>query len=144
MSYELRAGDGLAVIGISTQASNASPEKIGDLWRRFHALGNQKTVEARLDEAVYCVYCEYEGDASQPYTVVIGCAVAPDAAVPEGLKKIDIAAGTFAVFAVTRELPMGVFAVWSEVWATPLDRRYQADFDRYGPDGAVTVHVGVR
>jgi predicted transcriptional regulator YdeE len=144
MSYQLRGADGLVVIGISTRASNASPEKIGDLWRRFHAQGNQKIVEARLDEAVYCVYCEYEGDASQAYTVVVGCAVAPDAAVPDGLKKIGIAAGRYAVFAVMGELPMGVFAAWSEVWATPLDRRYQADFDRYGPDGAVTVHVGVR
>jgi hypothetical protein len=41
-------------------------------------------------------------------------------------------------------LPQGVFDAWSEVWATPLDRRYQADFDRYGTDGIATVHVGVR
>jgi len=144
MSYTRQMADGLTVLGISARASNATPQKIGDLWRRFHALGDQKIVEARRDEAVYCVYCEYEGDASQPYTVAIGCVVAPDAAVPDGFKKIDIAAGTFAVFAVTGALPMGVFAAWEEVWATPLDRRYQADFDRYETDGTVTVHVGVR
>jgi predicted transcriptional regulator YdeE len=143
MSFERRAEDGLTVLGISTRASNASPEKIGDLWRRFHAMGNQAIVEARLDEVVYCVYCAYEGDASQPYTAVIGCTVAPDAVVPEGLTKIVVEAGEFAVFPVAGPLPMGVFAAWQEVWESPLERRYQADFDRYGQDGTVTVHVGV-
>jgi len=39
---------------------------------------------------------------------------------------------------------MSVFATWAEIWKTRLDRRYDADFDRYGGDGKITVHVGVR
>jgi predicted transcriptional regulator YdeE len=144
VSYERCAENGLTVMGISTRVSNAAPEKIGDLWGQFHALGDQKAVEARIDDTVYSVYCEYEGDANQPYTVVIGCAVATDATVPEGLKKIGVEAGEFAVFPVTGPLPMGVIAAWQEVWATPFERRYQADFDRHAPDGTVTVHVGIR
>jgi predicted transcriptional regulator YdeE len=144
MSYERQFGEALTVMGIATRASNSDPKKIGDLWRQFHAMGDHKIVEARLDDTVYGVYCEYEKDLSKPYTVVIGCAVPADAVVPEGLKKVQIEAGEFAVFPVTGPLPVGIFAVWGEVWTTALERRYQADFDRYEPGGTVTVHVGVR
>lgn len=144
MSYELRAENGLTVLGIFTTASNASPQAIGDLWRRFHAMGDQNVIAVRQDDAVYCVYCEYEGDWTKSFTVVIGCAVARDASIPEGMKKIDVQAGTFAVLQALGELPKGVFEAWDEVWKTPLDRRYQADFDCYKKDGAVSVHVGVR
>ena len=135
---------GLTVVGIAARASNAEPKLIGDLWRRFHALGDQKIVESRLDETVYCVYCEYESDASGPFTVVIGCAVAADSVVREGLKKVDIPAGEFAVFPVSGPLPAGVFAAWKEIWKTPLQRTYAADYDKYAADGIVTVYVGVR
>ncbi len=53
MSYERRFTEALTIVGIATRASNADPQKIGDLWRRFHALGDRRTVEARLDETVY-------------------------------------------------------------------------------------------
>ena len=143
LEHEKQFGDAFAVMGIAARVSNEEANKIGDLWQRWHALGDRKIVEARLDETIYSVYCEYEGDASRPYTVVIGCAVPADAVVPEGLKKIEVEAGEFAVFPVTGPLPMGVVATWSEVWTTPLDRRYKADFDRYEQDGTVSVHVGV-
>ncbi len=97
-----------------------------------------------MDDAVYCVYCEYEGDYTQEFTVVVGCAVGDGVSVPEGMKKIEVAAGSFAVLQVTGKVPQGVFEAWDEVWKAPFDRRYQADFDRYGTDGAVSVHVGVR
>ena len=144
MSFTLVDAERLAILGIYARASNAAPEKIGDLWRRFHALGGAAAIDARLNDAVYGVYCEYEGDFTGVYTVLIGCAVDADAAIQDGMKKIAIEAGTFAVFEPVGELPMSVWETWAEVWEMPLDRRYQADFDRYGSDGNVTVHVGVR
>jgi predicted transcriptional regulator YdeE len=144
LSYELREEREFTVLGIFVRASNANPERIGDLWRRFHAMGDAKCVEGRFGGAVFCVYCEYEGDFTEPYTVVIGCAVPAGVSVPDGMKKANVAAGKFAVLRVEGALPQGVFNKWGEVWATPLERRYQADFDRYGVDGDVTVHVGVK
>jgi predicted transcriptional regulator YdeE len=144
VSFEFRQERGLTVLGIYARASNAAPEKIGDLWRRFHAMGSAGAIDARQDDAVYSVYCEYEGDFTGVYTVVIGCAVDANAAIPDGMKKIEIDAGRFAVFEPVGELPKSVWEAWAEVWKTPFDRRYQADFDRYGSDGIVTVHVGVR
>jgi predicted transcriptional regulator YdeE len=67
-----------------------------------------------------------------------------DAAVPEGMKKLAIEAGRFFVFEPVGELPKSIFDTWAEIWKMPADRRYQADFDRYGSDGKVTIHLGVR
>jgi predicted transcriptional regulator YdeE len=144
LSYEILEEPGVTILGIFVRASNENPERIGDLWRRFHAMGDAKCVEGRLEDAAYCVYCEYEGDFTKPYTVVVGCAVSTGAAVPDGMKKVDVVAGRFAVIQVKGELPQGVFDAWGEVWAAPLDKRYQADFDRYRVGGDVTVHVGVK
>jgi predicted transcriptional regulator YdeE len=78
---------------------------------------------------------------------VIGCSVDADAEVPEGMKKISVEAGRFAVWYPEGELPQSVFDAWAEVWKTPLDRLYRADYDVYGDvssrNGA-SVHVGVR
>ena len=144
MSFTLRNESAMTVLGIYARAENANPEKIGDLWRRFHALGGAGAIESRLNDAVYCVYCEYETDLAGAFTVLIGCQVDMDAGVPDEMKKIEIAGGKFAVFEVVGEVPQSILDAWSEIWQTPLNRRYEADYDRYGADGNVTVHVGVR
>jgi len=144
MSFTLRDADRFTVMGICARAENANPGKIGDLWRSFHAMGNAGAIEARLDDSVYCVYCEYETDFTGGFTVLVGCAVDADAAVPDGMKKLEIEAGKFAVFDVVGELPKSILETWAEIWNTPLERRYRADFDRYGSDGKVTILVGVR
>ena len=146
MSYELRTEEGLTILGIFTRASNADPRRIGDLWRQFNALGKDQAIAARSDDKHYCVYCEYEGDHTKPFTVVIGCVVPADTNVPEGMKKITIGAGRFAVWNPEGELPQAVFNAWAEVWSTPLDRLYHADYDVYGDASSkngASVHVGV-
>jgi len=143
LSYEIKDEPSVTVMGVYSRASNAEPDRIGDLWRQFHALGGAQSIAARLSDAAYGVYCEYEGDWTKPFTVVVGCAVPADAEVVEGMKKIAIEAGQYAVLEARGQLPQGVFDAWAEVWRTPLDRRYQADYDRYDANGA-SVHVGVR
>ncbi len=144
MSYELRQEPGLTVLGIAARVSNAEPQRIGDLWQSLHAMGNAQAIPGRLDDSLYSVYCEYEGDYTQPYTVVIGCAVSQAAAVPKGMRTISVPGGQFAVLRPEGELPQAVFDTWAWVWGSSLERRYEADYDRYGADGAVTVHVGVK
>jgi predicted transcriptional regulator YdeE len=143
MSYETKMEGGFTVMGIFTLTSNASPEKIGDLWRRFHAAEDFKLIEARKDDVVYCVYCEYEGDATQQFTVVLGCEVAPGVEAPEGMATVTIAPGEFAVFPVAFDGPIPAARAWQKIWEIPLKRRYQADYDRYGV-GTLTIHVGIQ
>lgn len=144
MSFKATTSDGLTVLGIYARARNDNPAQIGDLWRRFHEMGGPAGIAARTDDSVYCVYCEYESDFTGAFTVLIGCAANADAEIPEGMKKVEIEAGRFLVFEPVGELPRSVFETWVEIWKMPMDRRYQADFDRYGSDRTVTVHVGVR
>src|ERR1700722_12715800 len=123
MSMTLTNEGALTVLGIYARASNAAPQKIGDLWRRFHAMGDAAAIDGRENDAVLSVYCEYESDFTGEYTIVIGCAVAADAAVPEGMKKIEVEAGKFAMIEPQGELPMSVWETWARVWNSPLDRR---------------------
>jgi predicted transcriptional regulator YdeE len=137
-------GDELTVLGIYARTGNDNIEQIGDLWRLFQEMGGPSGIATRTGDSVYCVYCEYETDAKGAFTVLIGCAVDADAEIPEGMMKLAIHAGRFFVFEPVGELPKSVFETWAEIWAMPIDRMFQADFDRYGSDGKVTIHVGVR
>lgn len=144
MNFKVRDSEAVTILGIDARAGNENLDQIGDLWRRFHAIGGAAGIDGRQDDSVYCVYCEYETDFTGAFTVLIGCAVDADAAIPDGMKKLTIEAGRFFVFEPVGELPRSIFETWSEIWNMPVDRRYEADFDRYGNDGKVTIHVGVR
>lgn len=144
MSFKVSESDGLTVLGIYARAGNDNLAQIGDLWHRFQEMGGLAGIAARTGDSVYCVYCEYETDAKGAFTVLIGCGVDADAEIPEGMMKLAIEAGRFFVFEPVGELPRSVFETWAQIWSMPIDRRYQADFDRYGSDGKVTIHVGVR
>jgi predicted transcriptional regulator YdeE len=142
VNFETRTERGFTAMGIFTRTSNANPEKIGDLWRKFHAAEDFKLIEARMDDMVYCIYCEYEGDWTQAFTVVLGCKVDPGAEVPEGMKTVTVEPGEFAVFPVAFDGPIPAARKWQTIWETPLKRRYQADYDRYG-FGTLDIHVGI-
>jgi predicted transcriptional regulator YdeE len=144
LNFKVIDGDELTVLGIYARTGNDNLAQLGDLWRRFQEMGGPAGIAARTGDAVYCVYCEYETDATGKFTVLIGCAADADAEIPEGMMKLAIEAGRFFVFEPVGELPKSVFETWAEIWNMPIDRRYQADFDRYGSDGKVTIHLGVR
>lgn len=143
MRHEMRLEGGFTVMGIFTRTSNANPEKIGDLWRKFHAVEDFKSIEARKDDTVYCIYCEYESDWTQAFTVVLGCEVEPGVEVPVGMKTVTIAPGEFAVFPVAFDGPIPAARKWQQIWEIPLTRRYEADYDRYGV-GTLDIHVGIQ
>ena len=134
----------LTVVGIATRASNATPEEIGALWQSFYANGIPERIPARLSGVVYSVYFDYEGDYTAPFSTLIGCAVPADATLPNGLVQKTIPAGKYAVIDASGEQPASLVAAWGAIWKTPLDRRYDADFERHDEDGTVAIYVGVR
>jgi predicted transcriptional regulator YdeE len=144
MSYDVRHETGFKVIGIATRTSNDSAHEIGALWKRFYEAGVAEQIPARFDEDVYSVYFGYESDFKGPFTVLVGCAVPDDAAVPEGLSHQVVQAARYAVFEVVGKLPESIASAWATIWKVPLDRLYGTDFERYAKDGAATVHVGIR
>jgi len=144
MSYTIQSESALTVVGIATRTSNQRLDEIGLLWQCFYATGVAAHVVSRLDTRVYSVYSDYESDADGEYNLLIGCAVSPDAQVPNGMTKKTVLASQYAVFEASGELPAGIVAAWREVWSSELDRSYDTDFERYEEDGTATVHVGIR
>ena len=50
-----------------------------------------------------------------------------------------------AVFEVQRGHPEKVVDVWRENWRTDtLQKTFVCDYERYQPDGTISIHVGAR
>jgi predicted transcriptional regulator YdeE len=124
------------VIGIACRTANtsdAAPIDIPRLWQRFYAENILSQIPNSMTDHVIALYCDYEGDYSQPYTCVIGCRVSSIEEVPEGMVAKTIPASTFAVYEAVGEFPQSVLNVWNEVWqSTTLKRTYAGDYEIYG------------
>lgn len=133
------------VAGFALRASNGSPEPIAAHWRAFYAGGGTAHIVPRLDDDIYAVYMDYEGDETQLYTLILGCRVAEDAPLAPGLVMRRIAAARYAVLDGSGPQPESVIATWRSVGAGALPRAYSADFDRYDAarPGRVAVHVAL-
>ncbi len=142
MNYETITCDGLELVGLETRASNADPASIGALWGRFFGDPGVQQVDA-LDDAVVAVYCEYEGDHTQPYTFFLGRRVAPEAAVPEGCVRRRVGRGSFARFIAEGEQPAALIETWQAIWTTPIERRYEADYEIHAGGPRVEIFVGI-
>lgn len=144
MNYIEKSLPGLTIVGISIRASNSRPEEIGALWGRFLSENPIAAISGRLSDEIHSVYSDYEGDHTQPYTLLLGYSVRPVAGVPEGPTLRHVPASKYAVFDASGPMPATLIATWAAIWQTPLDRAYMADFDLYRADGTVSVHVGIR
>lgn len=138
------------IVGLSirTSAATAGPD-IGAAWQRFMSEGTaQRVVRDPADAHVYAVYCDYQSDHAGAYTMVLGVAADPKAAVPEGLRRVRIPSGAYQRFVAHGAPDRALWEAWSYVngvWEQPGARRYIADFERYAPDamagGKVTAEV---
>lgn len=142
------------VIGIALRTSNDSPtmiDDIGNLWCRFFKEGILEKIPNKISNDMYGVYTEYAGDATEAYTVIVGCPVANLDNIPEGLRGVTIEGGNFAQTHVSGKLLDGVIGDgWQSLWQSNLDRRYQADFEYYKCEGfdpdnlEVDIFVGIK
>ena len=144
MNYIEKSLPGMTIVGISIRTSNSRPEEIGTLWGRFRSENPIAAISGRLSDEIYSLYLDYEGDHTQPYTLLLGYAVRPEAGVPKGLMLRHVPASKYAVFDASGPQPATLIATWAAIWQMPLDRAYKADFDLYRADGTVSVHVGIR
>ena len=124
------------VIGISVKTTNEngqSTKDIGELWGKFISEGILDKIPNKIDNTVYSIYTEYEGDHTQPYTTILGCKVENIDTVPEGMVAKNINGGNYTKFVSKGDLTKGaVFAEWSKIWEMDLERVYTVDFDAYG------------
>ncbi len=133
------------LIGIEARTSNAAPKEIGEIWQRFVQDKLSAGIPARKDNHLIAVYCEYDGDHTQPYTFFLGCAVADDAEPPEGFSRRTIPAGNYVRYAASGEMPRAIMETWQQIWKADLNRSFVADFEIHDPASPhdVAIYVGV-
>ena len=151
--YEVRAGlvevEPFTVAGVSiiTQRDKAT-EDINALWERFFKESVGQFVPGKIDDVIYAVYSDYEGDHEAPYRFTIGYRVEKE--VNGDFYAVTCNGGEYAMMSAAGKQPDALIETWNAIWSSDLDRAYTQDFEIYGPrffeDGVneVLVHVGVK
>jgi len=124
----------LTGLPLGKKTSNALGQSALDcaaLWQRFNQEGCFEKIEGKLDKAVYAVYYEYEGDHLCPFSYFIGCRVDPSTDIPQGMEVLHIPKGNYAVVTAKGKMPGCITMAWQQIWQSPIDRAYMADYEVY-------------
>lgn len=123
------------IIGIAVRTTNENNQAAGEiaaLWGRFL---NENTLEAipnKVNNNVYSLYTDYEGDHTQPYTAILGCAVNNLDDIPEGMVSKTIEGGNYVKISAHGDLTKGLIVVeWTKIWGMDLDRAFTADYELF-------------
>ncbi len=136
--YEVKAGldkiDGFSVVGISTiiAGSDTASEDINALWEDFFKRSIGQDVTERVDDVIYAVYSDYEGDHTKPYRLTLGYKVKEAVALKDHLYQVDVQTADYAMMGAAGEQPKALIETWTAVWQSDLDRRFETDFEVYG------------
>jgi predicted transcriptional regulator YdeE len=124
------------VIGIAVRTTNENGQAAQDipaLWNKLMSEGILDRIPNKIDHSIYCIYTEYEKDYTRPYTTILGCKVENLDSIPEGMIGKTIEESTYTKYVAKGDLMQGVvFAEWTKIWNSDLDRTYTADFEVYG------------
>lgn len=155
-NYEVKAGlEDLAafdVVGISAKISgheNAS-EEINALWERFFKESVGQRVQNRVDDVIYAVYSDYEGDHTKPYRLTIGYKIKGEPNLGQSLAQVQVKAASYAMMSAAGEQPKALIEAWTAIWQSDLERCFETDFEVYGArffeEGVheILVAVGVK
>lgn len=126
----------IIVVGIECRTSNApeaGPRDIPQHWGRFYSEGIVGKIPNKISDDIIALYCDYEGDYTQPYSFVIGCPVNSVDSIPEGMVAKIIPAGSYGVFHAVGEYPASLIETWGNIWQqSNLKRTYTGDYEFYG------------
>ena len=126
------------IIGISVRTTNENGQSatdIGALWQRFMGEGIMARIPSKTDNAIICVYTDYEKDHTAPYTTFLGCKVENLDQIPEGMVGKTIDSGQYEQFTAIGNAQEGaVYNEWVKIWNSDLNRAYTADFEVYGAE----------
>ena len=142
------------IAGLMIRTTNENQQALNDitqLWQDFMGKDIPGSISNKADENFYCVYTDYEGDHTQPYSVLLGCKIEDATKVPEGLTARSFSGGKYEKFTSERgKLMEGIVAeTWFKIWESDLDRTYSADFEvfderaRNPEDAQVDIFIGV-
>ncbi|MBT28611.1 MAG: AraC family transcriptional regulator [Thalassobius sp.] len=124
------------LIGIAvktTNENNLAAQEIAELWQKFMGENLLHKIPNKVDNTIYSLYTEYEGDHTQPYTAVLGCKVDNLEEVPEGMVGKNFDGGNYVKLSAKGDLSKGLIVnEWTKIWQMDLDRAFTADFEVFG------------
>lgn len=129
MKYEIVNLEQKTIIGVSTTTSNQDAEmgkKIGDLWVKLYQGGINSKILNKVNEFAIGLYSDYKDGQ---FTVTAGNEVSK--VENKDLTVKIIPKGKYAKFSVKGHMEKAVASAWAEIWQTPLDRSFTADFEEY-------------
>lgn len=135
-NHEIVQKPAIQVIGIVCRTSNApeaGPQDIPKLWERFYREDVPNRIPNKLSNDIIALYCDYEGDHTAPYSIIIGCPVSSISSIPEGMVAKTIPSSSYAVFRAVGDHPKALIETWERIWKqSDLQRTYTGDFELYG------------
>ncbi|MEC4113163.1 GyrI-like domain-containing protein [Myroides pelagicus] len=141
------------IIGLTVRTSNVNNQAACDipqLWRRFMQDNLVTEIPNKVSDEVLCMYTDYEGDHTMPYTTLLGCKVINLDEVPDGMVGKFIPACEYVKFTATGDISKDlVINKWYEIWNTELPRTFTHDFEVYGEkaidptDSTVEIYIAV-
>ena len=142
------------VIGIKVKTTNQNEQAlqdIGALWNKFLSEGIASKIPNKIEETIFSIYTNYEGDHTQPYDTILGCKVSCLDIIPNGMIGQSFEGGNYCKFICNGDLTKGaVYESWLKIWKEDLDRLYTADFELYGekaqdPSNAeVEIYIAIK
>lgn len=124
------------MIGITvrtTNEDNQAAKEIAELWDRFMNKNLLNAIPGKIDDTVYSLYTDYEGDYTQPYTAILGCRVNSLNEIPNGMIGKSFSGGNYIKRTATGDLTNGLIVnEWSKIHELDLNRVYSADFEVFG------------
>jgi predicted transcriptional regulator YdeE len=131
--------------GIEARIDGDPAKQIGAVWERFLGENLAEDCPSRLNDNLIALYCDYEGDHTQPYTFFLGCEVLDVCSAEEGYSIRYTPVGNYAEFNALGEMPDAVIDKWRQIWEMDLSRKYAADYEIYDPKlpNEVSIYVGV-
>lgn len=142
MEYEIVELKARTVVGMGTRVRNDAPDmvqKISGVWGAF--LGSERAkLNSAPDAPCLGLYTNYDwSDGS--YDMF---AATESGECPEGFQRIVIPGGKYAKFTFHGDVQKATADAWDKIWAEPLPRACQVDFEEYGqlgPDGQADISI---
>lgn len=123
------------VIGISIKTTNKNQQalqEIGELWGQFMEEQIMNHIPNKVNQIIYSLYTDYEGDHTKPYTAILGCEVENLNMIPKGMVGKSFEGGSYIKMTAAGDLTKGLIAKeWSKIWQMDLDRVYTVDYEIY-------------
>lgn len=123
------------IVGIKTRTINngSAAKDIPALWNRFMSENIIENIPNKTNNAIYCLYTNYEGDHTKPYDVILGCKVDNLNEIPKSLTHLQVPVATNAKFLAKGVIEHGqaVVSTWMQIWESDIDRAFSVDYEVY-------------